>query len=285
MQQQPPPYQQARPYSQPQPYQRPPLAPSPVDQPLPQAQKAQQARHGAKRESWFGRHKLLTGAGLFVGGAVVGGAVVGAVVSAPGGSSSGSGASLPAAASSSSAVTARGGSSSGSGASAPAAASSSSAVTATGGSSSGVASLPGGVTGTCKIVWTFSSPDFPVYPTYAAAYQAAVAWDYKTGYNSMTAETGNYTPETDGNMPFEYPTLRVTASSTTNIGDVDVVFYDKSGTEAGSTQFIVNEILTADQSWSASDETNSVSLDEALSTTSPDVASCQVVGWTAPSQS
>jgi len=126
-------------------------------------------------------------------------------------------------------------------------------------------SLQGGITATCKPVWTTNSTGTN-YPSFAAALAANKANAVSSG--PMAGELSEM---------YEFPSITMTASATVDIGSVSIVYYDASGTETGSGQYYTNSvILTAGQS--AAVDAQGTEAD--IGTEGPSAwASCEVVDY------
>lgn len=134
--------------------------------------------------------------------------------------------------------------------------------------------LGGGVAATCKLFWTYQSThDVPVYRSFTAAYKADMA-EYRQPQGTLYRI-----------MPVLEPTVRITAASTVDIGNVEVAFYDGSGDETGHrAQLAVNKSLARGQSYSAADTAEAWGLSDP-ETGHTSVTSCAAAAWTRRHQS
>lgn len=134
----------------------------------------------------------------------------------------------------------------------------------------GGTSLAGGVSGTCSLPWMYWSragdpgagDGAPEFSTYQAAYQAEVA------------EFGSTNLGDD--VPAQVPRFRLTAGGqTASIGSAVITFYDKGGAEITSENYTVNETMTAGQTITE-DETSETLTQMGIT----GATSCRVATWT-----
>lgn len=133
--------------------------------------------------------------------------------------------------------------------------------------------LGGGISGTCKLFWTYrSAHGVPEYSSFAAAYKADMA-----EYAKQHPEAH---PFQNPDWPVLEPMVKITATSSVNIGSIEVSFYDNSGDETNHRTWIgVNQLLTGGQSYSP-DAAADVPLLSDPETGDTNVASCAVAAWT-----
>lgn len=138
--------------------------------------------------------------------------------------------------------------------------------------SSGGSGGPAGISGaSCHVAWTFSGAGDSSYPTYKSAYAAALAMDNNG--------TQNDTPEAQGNVPYEFPSISFTPSSTADVNIINVTYYAANGNIIGSDGFQVGEDLAAGQKWTQS-ETDDQITNQSTGQPAMNVSSCAVTGWT-----
>lgn len=142
--------------------------------------------------------------------------------------------------------------------------------------SSGLRSRPrlgGGVSGTCTLFWTYrSAHGVPEYSSFASAYKADMA-KYAKQHPAANPFQNPYWPVLE-------PKVKITGTSSVNIGSIEVAFYDNSGNETNHRTWVgVHKVLTGGQSY-IPDAAADVPLLSDPQTGDTKVASCAVAAWT-----